>query len=67
MKDTRLRSLSKTVSWRVLGIGITVLGIGWATGDWALAIEWGLIINLIKTGIYYLHERFWEQIDWGRK
>ena len=66
-KDTHARSLVKSLSYRILGTAITVIGIGVATGDWALASSVGVFINLIKILSYYTHERIWERIRWGRK
>ena len=65
-KDTHTRSWVKSLSYRTIGTAITVVGIGVATGDWALAGSVGVVINLVKIFSYYLHERLWERVHWGR-
>ena len=65
-QDTHTRSWVKSLSYRTIGTAITVVGIGVATGDWALAGSVGVIINLVKIFSYYLHERLWERVHWGR-
>ncbi|MFB6256305.1 MAG: DUF2061 domain-containing protein [Haloplanus sp.] len=25
----------------------------------------GIAANVVKTGVYYLYERFWDQVAWG--
>lgn len=65
-RDSHKRSWAKTLTWRVIATAITVVGFGFATGDWALASSVGLLLNLIKAVLYYTHERVWEQIHWGR-
>lgn len=66
-RDTHARSWVKSLTWRVIATAVTIVGIGIATGDWVLAGEVGIILNLIKAVLYYAHERGWERIKWGRK
>ena len=37
------------------------------TGSWQFAVSLSLISNLINFVLYYIHERFWLKINWGRK
>ena len=37
------------------------------TGNWQFAASLSLISNLINFVLYYIHERFWLKIHWGRK
>jgi uncharacterized membrane protein len=60
------RSLVKAISWRVTGTLDTIL-ISWLiTGQvkWALSI--GFIELFTKIFLYYLHERIWNRLDFGR-
>jgi len=61
-----LRSIVKTISWRVVGTLDTVL-ISWlVTGHIALALSIGSIELVTKMVLYFLHERIWNKIKWGK-
>jgi len=64
--ESRSRSLIKALTWRLEAILVTVVGFGIATGDWTLSAEVGIAVNLIKMALYYLHERLWDRLSWGR-
>lgn len=59
MKHTKMRSLVKALSYRVLSI-ITTIGIAFlVTKQKEVAFAIGSIDASFKLGLYYLHERFW--------
>ena len=65
--ETHTRSVLKAVSWRILGTLDTFVISWFLTGKVELA---GLIAGLefiTKIGWYYLHERIWAVISWGRR
>jgi uncharacterized membrane protein len=46
---------------------ISTFVIGYAmTSSWSFAASLTLVSNLINFVLYYLHERAWLQIGWGR-
>jgi uncharacterized membrane protein len=64
---TKRRSLAKSITWRLIAIAVTFI-VGYVmTGSWQFAVSLSLISNLINFVLYYIHERFWLKIDWGRK
>jgi len=64
-KESRLRSLLKAASYRVVG-SITTTLLAWiVTGDWKVSLSIGALEPLVKTIIYYLHERAWQQVPRG--
>jgi uncharacterized membrane protein len=65
--DTHVRTLLKTITWRIVAVVITVLGIYLFEESWSLALIAGVIINIIKTLFYYIHERVWAAIAWQHK
>jgi uncharacterized membrane protein len=65
--DSHKRTILKTITWRVLAIIITIVGISFFDESWGFAVTVGLIINGIKTILYYIHERIWTTIRWQRK
>jgi len=66
MLDTRLRSLVKSATWRIMGI--FVLGaISWViTGNWIETTYITVAFNAIQIVLYYFHERLWERAKWGK-
>jgi uncharacterized membrane protein len=61
-----LRSLVKSISWRLIGTLDTIL-ISWlVTGTLSLAFAIGSIEMLTKMVLYFFHERLWNTIKWGK-
>jgi uncharacterized membrane protein len=66
LSDTHQRSIAKAVSWRITGTIDTFI-ISWAiTGEWTLAGGIALTEVVTKLGLYWLHERAWNRVKWGR-
>jgi uncharacterized membrane protein len=51
----------KTISWSVLDTSITFLIFYIATGSIVTAVVIELIDRLVKIGVYWLHELYWEK------
>jgi uncharacterized membrane protein len=61
-----IRSIVKTLSWRTVGTLDTIL-ISWLLiGDVALAFSIGSIELFTKMVLYFVHERVWNKIKWGK-
>jgi sulfate adenylyltransferase large subunit len=65
--ETHARSITKAVSWRATGSLDTFLLAVLITGSATLAGGVALAEVFTKTGLYYLHERIWSLIRWGRR
>ena len=64
---TKRRSLAKSITWRAIAVAVTFV-VGYAmTGNWQFAASLSIISNLINFVLYYLRERFWLKVRWGRK
>ncbi len=64
--EGHLRSLVKAASWRVTGtIDTFVLGFLF-TGSVKLAGSIASTEVVTKLGLFYLHERAWNRLSWGR-
>lgn len=64
--NARARSLSKAVSWRFVGSMDTFL-ISWLiTGNPQSAASIASLEVLTKVVLYYIHERVWRTVPWGR-
>lgn len=66
MTETNIRSLAKAISWRVTGTIDTFL-ISWLiTGEVLLATGIATTEILTKIFLFWLHERAWNKIGWGK-
>jgi uncharacterized membrane protein len=66
MAEKHYRSLLKAVSWRVTGTLDTIIISFLITGQIKLAVSIGFIELFTKICLYYLHERLWNKISFGR-
>lgn len=67
LSDSHRRSIAKAVSWRITGTLDTFV-ISWIiTGS--LSLAGGIAVTEVVTKIilYWLHERVWNRINWGRQ
>src|SRR5450631_4579824 len=65
--ETHARSVLKAVSWRTLGT-LDTFAISWLlTGRVEIAGSIAGLEVITKIAWYYLHERIWAAISWGRR
>ncbi|CAM1335218.1 DUF2061 domain-containing protein [Tenacibaculum aestuariivivum] len=64
--ENPIRSVVKSISWRIIGTIDTVI-ISWLiTGELSLAFSIGSIELVTKMVLYFFHERVWNKIKWGK-
>lgn len=66
MRDKHIRSILKTISWRVTGTIDTIVISFLITRELSWAFSIGLIEVFTKLVLYYFHERVWNKINIGR-
>ena len=64
--NTVKRSLTKTISWRIVGSIDTMIITYIITGNWKFGLAVGSVEVMTKIVLYYIHERVWERIKWGK-
>ncbi len=64
--ESHKRSIAKSISWRIVATAVTILMTYIWFGEWASSISLGLAANGLKALLYYLHERGWNLLSWGR-
>ena len=64
--ESRRRSLTKAMSWRITALIVTVSVVLVATGDTEIAAVVGLGDALVNIVLYYMHERVWNRVSIGR-
>ena len=60
--DSNLKSLAKTISWRVVGTIDTIIISYIITGETTMALSIGSVEVVSKMILYYLHERVWSGV-----
>ena len=65
IKESRLRSILKAASWRVLATLTTIMIAYAITGKIDDALKIGAVEVVVKMAIYYFHERAWARLPLG--
>jgi len=60
--DKPIKSIMKSISWRIVGTIDTMLISYFITGRVTIALSIGSVEVLTKTILYYFHERLWAHI-----
>jgi adenylylsulfate kinase len=66
-RDTHARSVAKAVSWRILGTMATSALVFIFTKRWALSLFVGGLEFVSKIGLFWVHERVWDRLRYGRQ
>ncbi|MCK4852426.1 MAG: DUF2061 domain-containing protein [Candidatus Omnitrophica bacterium] len=64
--DTRSRSLAKSITWRIVSIIVLVAVAYFITGDVKTTTGITVLFQTILAVLYYLHERMWGKVFWGK-
>ena len=65
--DKRLRSIVKSISYRILSVCVDMVVAYFFTHNIATSLSIVLVVNTYSTFLYYGHERIWSRIMWGKK
>ncbi len=66
MRETRLRSILKALTWRLIASLVTASIVFIITHEAAMAVSVGILDSLVKIFFYYFHERVWTGIALGK-
>ncbi|UCF08619.1 MAG: DUF2061 domain-containing protein [Thermoplasmata archaeon] len=64
--ETHLRSFIKSITFRILATVTTIVLVIIFTGEVLLALGVGIAEVVSKLILYYVHERFWDRVSWGK-
>ena len=67
MTESPMRSVLKGLTWRLVATFTTVLIAFCLTGEQGLALQIGAFEFVAKLAVYYLHERAWVRVPFGRR
>jgi uncharacterized membrane protein len=66
MAENHYRSVVKAISWRATGTVDTILISFLITGQASAAFKIGFVELFTKIALYYVHERIWNRLSFGR-
>lgn len=66
-KESRSRSLTRSIIWRVLGIGLLALITYLVTGNWITTSLVTVLHHGVFIVVFYLHDRLWLKIKWSSR
>ena len=64
--EKNARLLAKALTWQSIGFVVMSLINFAVIGDWRQGLGLSVILTLVGLVSYYLHERVWSRIAWGR-
>ena len=65
--ESHARSIAKAFSYRILGSMCTAAICFAVTGKVAVSVGAGGADMVLKLGLYFLHERLWNYVSFGRE
>ncbi len=65
--EQKRRSVIKTISWRIWATITTTALVFFFVGEVKIALTIGVIEVVVKMVLYFLHERWWNGIRFGKK
>lgn len=66
-RESNIRTVAKGFSWRFFATSTTVVIVYIFFGRLDLAIAAGIIETISKVALYYVHEKLWQRVRWGKK
>ena len=66
MSESSTRSVVKALSWRFIASGATFIISLFVSTDLSIAGKIAAIQFVANIILYFLHERVWNKITWGR-
>jgi uncharacterized membrane protein len=67
MTNTVYRSVVKTITWRIVGTIDTIVISYFITGSFKMGVAIGSIEIISKMVLYFLHERVWQHVNFGKR
>ncbi len=65
--STPARTFVKALSWETFST-VACFGLAWVIfGNIGTCVQFALIAFFMKLGLFYIHERIFHQISWGKR
>lgn len=56
----------KSITWRIMATASTIFLVFILTGNLVISTSVGILELIVKALLYYVHERIWNMLDYGR-
>ena len=66
MGSTKERSFVKGMVWEAISFVIATIAIYFFYGNIGTSLKFSLILTCIKVPLFFLHERVWKKVSWGK-
>lgn len=66
-EDRKARSVVKAITWKLTAVIISFIVGYYVTGSTKVSAEITGIAAVVGIVVYYIHERIWNKITWGRE
>ncbi len=66
MAETKTRTLARMMTYRITAWLFTIFWTYWFTGNLTNATGFATALHILLSIDYYIHERIWLKIKWGR-
>ena len=66
MGSTLERSFVKGLIWEFISFLLVIIAVYFVYGDLAMSVQFSVILTIVKIPIFFLHERIWKMIRWGK-
>jgi uncharacterized membrane protein len=63
--ESKLRTLTKAITWQALGLATTAALAWFHTGNMVTAMSFALSTAASGLAFFVLHERIWARVRWG--
>lgn len=67
MASTRLRTITKAASWEFISNSFCFLLAILLFGGLGSCLLFTAVAIGIKLGLFYVHDRIWNRVQWGKK
>ena len=64
--ETHRRTIARMISYRITALLLTIPLTYLLTGNWETAFSGSVFLHIVLTLDYYVHERIWLKIKWGK-
>lgn len=65
--ESHARSILKAITWKIVASLISFSVSYYQTGDFQYALRFSAIVFFIGIAAYYVHERTWNAVHWGKE
>jgi adenylylsulfate kinase len=66
MGSTLERSFIKGLIWEFISFIVVILAVYFVYGNLTMSVQFSIVLTLVKIPIFFLHERIWKKIKWGK-